>query len=175
LALTAGETFENPRTGGRLTVTRREDDLLEVERLYKPRTGKAGPHVHLDFVQSFEVLDGTASVSLDGDERKLAAGQTLEVPKGVKHVDAWNAEDGDLRVRLRFTPVPLFVETYTERAGDLIRRDALNKRQEVPMLQLFVVLHATKGQSFGAGPPIAMQRALLPLLAAIGRLRGFRA
>jgi quercetin dioxygenase-like cupin family protein len=173
--LSAGQSFENPRTGGRLTVTRREDDAMEVERLYKPRAGKAGPHVHLDFVQSFEVLEGTATAALDGEERKLAAGEALEVPKGTTHVDPWNAEDADLLVRFRFTPVPRFVEVYTERAGELIRSDALNKREEVPMLQLFVVLHATDGQSWGAGPPIGMQKALLPLLAALGRLRGFRA
>jgi hypothetical protein len=146
-----------------------------VERLYKPNTGKAGAHLHLDFVQSFVVMDGTATAAVDGEDRELAAGERLEIPQGTPHVDPWNAEEADLLVRFRFTPVPRFVEVYTERAGELIRQDALNKEEEVPILQLFVVLRATDGQSWGAGPPIGMQKALLPLLAALGRLRGYRA
>jgi hypothetical protein len=126
-------------------------------------------------VQSFEVLDGRAIAELDGEERELVAGERLEIPQGTTHVDPWNAADADLLVRFRFTPVPRFVEVYTERAGELIRQDALNEEEEVPILQLFVVLRATDGQSWGAGAPIAMQKALLPLLAALGRLRGYRA
>jgi hypothetical protein len=173
--LSAGETFENPRTGARLAVLHREDELLELERLYKPGTGKAGAHLHLDFEQGFEVLEGTATAALEGQERRLGAGETLEMPRSTAHVDPWNAEEADLRVRFRFTPVPRFVEAYTRAAGELMRRDALNRREEVPLLQLFVVLRATGGRSYGAGAPIGVQRALVPLLAAVGRLRGYRA
>lgn len=33
----------------------------------------------------------------------------------------------------------------------------------------------TNGRSYGAAPPVPIQKASLPLLAAIGRLRGYRA
>ena len=131
--------------------------------------------MHLDFVQGFDVLDGSAQVEVDGERREVGAGESLEIPKGTAHRDPWNEADTDLRVRFTFTPVPRFVEVYTERAGELVERDELNKQEDTPLLQLFVVLRATDGQSYGAGPPIGLQKLLLPLLAAIGRARGYRA
>jgi uncharacterized RmlC-like cupin family protein len=173
--LAAGEVFENPRTGGRLEVLRtpREGGELEVERVYKPHTGKAGGHVHLDFDQFFQVLDGQMTMTLDGDERTAGPGETVQVARGVPHVDPWNATEADLRVRGRFDPVPEFVEAYTEVLGNRMREDNLNKQGEFPQLQLFVILREYKADSWGVGPPIAMQKALMPLLAALGRLRGY--
>ena len=36
-------------------------------------------------------------------------------------------------------------------------------------------LRAYEADSWGDGPPIALQRALMPLLAALGRVRGYKA
>ena len=175
--LAAGEVFENPRTGARLEVLRtpREGGELEVERVYKPHTGKAGGHVHLDFDQFFQVLDGEMSMTLDGEERTTGPGETVHVAAGVPHVDPWNATDADLRVRARFAPVPEFVEGYTEVLGKRMRDGKLNGQGEFPQLQLFVILRAYEADSWGDGPPIALQRALMPLLAALGRVRGYKA
>jgi mannose-6-phosphate isomerase-like protein (cupin superfamily) len=174
--LTAGEVYENPGTGARLEVLRtpREAAQLEVERVYKPQTGKAGAHLHRDFEQWFTVQDGEMTMTLDGDERAYGPGETVHVSKGVPHVDPWNASNADLRVRGRFDPVPEFVEAYTEVLGQRMREDQVNKQGEFPQLQLFVLLHAYRADSWGVGPPIAMQKPLIPVLAAIGRLRGHR-
>src|SRR4051812_3565108 len=114
--LAKGDVFENPRTGARLEIlaTPRDGDALEVERVYKPHTGKADPHVHLDFEQSFEVVDGAMSMTLDGEEREYDPGETVVVRREAAHVDPWNHSNADLRLRARFEPVPEFVEGYTE-------------------------------------------------------------
>src|SRR3954454_6009437 len=151
--------------------TPREGGELEVMRLYKPHTGKAGGHVHLDFDQWFQVLDGEMTVTLDGEERRVGTGETVHMEVGAPHVDPWNATDADLRVRARFSPVPEFVEGYTEVLGKRMRDGKLNRQGEFPQLQLFVILHAYGADSWGVGPPIALQRALMPVLAAVGRLR----
>lgn len=44
----------------------------------------------------------------------------------------------------------------------------------MPLLQIFVTSRATNGRSWAGSPPIPVQKASLPLLAAIGRLRGYR-
>ena len=172
--LTAGEVFENPRTGARLEVRAREPDRLEVERVYKPHTGKADPHVHLDFDQWFEVIDGAMSLTLDGQAREYGPGDSVHVPRGVPHVDAWNASDADLRVRARFEPLPEFVEGYTAALGAAMRNDDLNKQGEFRQLQLFTVLRAYHAQSYTSRLPIGLQKAAIPVLAAIGRMRGYR-
>jgi quercetin dioxygenase-like cupin family protein len=176
--LRAGETFENPRTGSRLEVvaTPRDSgrDVLVVERLLKPGTGKAGAHFHLDFEHRFAVLDGRLTLELDGEERTFGAGEEIHVPRGTPHRDPWNAEDEELGFRTEFEPVPEFVEAFTAVFGHLLREGRTNDQDFVPDLQLFVVLRAYKGRSYGVGPPIWLQKALIPLLAAVGRVRGFR-
>jgi hypothetical protein len=37
-----------------------------------------------------------------------------------------------------------------------------------------VIAKATDGRSYGASPPVGVQKATLPLLAAFGRLRGYK-
>jgi len=43
------------------------------------------------------------------------------------------------------------------------------------VLQVIVLVKATNGRSWAASPSIGIQKAGLPLLAAIGRLRGYKA
>ena len=157
--LAKGEVFENPRTGARLEIlaTPRDGGTLEVERLYKPHTGKADPHVHLDFEQSFEVVDGAMSMTLDGDEREYGPGDTVQVRRDVPHVDPWNASNADLVVRARFEPVPEFVEGYTETLGHAMREGRLNKQGEFHQLQLFLVLRELRAQSYASNLPIGLQ------------------
>ena len=56
----------------------------------------------------------------------------------------------------------------------LLVRDELDDQDEFPALQLFVILNATKAKSYAANFPIALQKATLRLLGAIGRIRGYR-
>jgi hypothetical protein len=77
-------------------------------------------------------------------------------------------------VRARFSPVPEFVDAYTELLGRRMREDdGLDDQGEFSELQLFVLLHAYRAQTFGPGP-VSLQKPVIPLLAAIGRLRGYR-
>ena len=80
----------------------------------------------------------------------------------------------DLKVRAHFEPVPEFVEAYTEVLGARMREDdGLNEQGEFSDLQLFVLLHEYKAQSFGRGP-VWLQKPAIPLLAAFGRARGYK-
>jgi mannose-6-phosphate isomerase-like protein (cupin superfamily) len=177
--LRAGQSFENPGTGSRLEVVATPRDsgrhVLVVERLQKPGTGKAGAHLHLDFEHRFAVLDGRLTLELDGEERTFGAGEEVHVQPKTPHRDPWNTSDEDLRFRTEFEPVPEFVEGFTAAFGHLLQEGRTNDQDFVPDLQLFVCLYAYRGQSYGVGPPIWLQKALIPVLAAVGRLRGYRA
>jgi mannose-6-phosphate isomerase-like protein (cupin superfamily) len=176
--VSAGDNFRNPRTGAELRVLRTPRDgggAMEIELLIKPRSGKAAAHVHPDFEQHYEVLEGRATATVDGAERTLEAGERLQVPREVAHVDPWNAGDADLRLRHRATPTNAFIEAFVETLGQRMERDELDKHGNLPLLQILVLLRATRGQSYVTGPPRGFQRATLPLMAAIGRLRGYRA
>jgi quercetin dioxygenase-like cupin family protein len=176
--LRTGDVFEHPETGSRLEILATPGDggrdVLVVERLLKPGKGRAGAHLHRDFVHSFEVLDGRLTLEVDGEERTAAPGERVSVPIGTPHRDPYNASGEDLRIRTEFEPVPDFVDGFTAAFGHLLREGRTNENDFPPQLQLFVCLHAFNADSWGVGPPIAVQRMVVPLLAFVGRLRGYR-
>jgi hypothetical protein len=47
-------------SGGWFQIARRTPEQLVFERLVKPRKGKADPHVHLDFVQTWSASRAAA-------------------------------------------------------------------------------------------------------------------
>jgi mannose-6-phosphate isomerase-like protein (cupin superfamily) len=173
-----GRTYENPRSGARLTVlTHWEDgdgERLEFERELPPRTGKAPPHVHLDFTQTFAIRSGRARAAVGKAERSLTAGDELRLPPGARHVDPWNDGAEPLVYRVTVGPVPEFIRAYAEVYLEQLLAGRLNRQDELHPLQIAVLAQATDAQSFDVRLPRALQQRLLPLFAALGRLRGYR-
>jgi mannose-6-phosphate isomerase-like protein (cupin superfamily) len=169
----SGRTWKNPRTGAWMTwLPDGEDGVLE--RVMKPHTGKADPHVHLDYVESFEILAGTATLELDGRRIQAGPGERVEVPLGTGHRNPYNTSGSDLRLRHRASPGGPFVEAFVSSLGHHMVNDTVNDQGEFSDLQLFVVLHGTHAQSFRTGIPLALQKPVVALGAWIGRLRGLR-
>jgi mannose-6-phosphate isomerase-like protein (cupin superfamily) len=178
MAIEAGKTYVNPRSGARATLTEHWKDTggarTVLERVVPPGTGKAAPHYHLDFFQTWEILGGTATMSVEGKQRTLSAGERVELPQGTPHADPWNEGTEDMTMRLTIEPVPQFVEAYAEAWVAGFEKGTLNDQDELPLLHVLAIAHATDGESYAAGPPRWLQSALLPLAAAVARLRGYR-
>lgn len=176
--LEAGRRYTNARSGGTLAILKHWDDterrLVEVERGLPPGTGKLPPHRHLDFSQTFTVIEGRMQAAIRGEKRVLQAGEALDVPQGVAHRDPWNSGSDGAVVRVRLTPVPEAISAYVETMVAASLAGKLNRRDELPFLQIAVLLQETDGQSFDARFPVRLQRAARPLLAALGRLLGYR-
>src|SRR5918911_2465122 len=162
--LGTGSRYQNPRTGGALEVLEMTPEVLRFKRLYKPRTGRADAHLHLDFVHSWEVIEGRGRFELEGEEHDLGPGEAAAVELGQAHRDLFNPFDGDARARFEIRPCNEFVATFFETLVWLFERGRLDEQENFPQLQLFVILHATKARSFAAGPPVALQTAALSLL-----------
>lgn len=169
-----GDVYANPRSGTRVEIHELSARRLVFERRYPPATGKADAHLHLDFTQSWEVVAGTATAAVAGQTRRLAMGQSAEIQPGTKHQDPYNETGAELAVRWQIEPVTQFIEGFMNAYSHLLVRDELDDQDEFPALQLFVILNATKAKSYAANFPIALQKATLPLLGAIGRIRGYR-
>lgn len=165
-------TYRHPRNGAEVTIRRNDPDGYVIEAALPPKIGRARAHVHLDFEQDFHVVEGVARLSVDGEEREIGTGETVHVPCGTRHVDPWNAGPDRLVFRNSIAPNPPFIPAYGGTVIAMLVDGRLGDAGELAPLHLAVVLHATNGQSYAAGP-IGPQRALLPLLAAIGRRRGY--
>ena len=172
--LEVGKRYTSPDTGTWVEIKERAGDDMTFERSFAPGTGRADPHLHEDFTQTWEALSGDGMIEVDGAERQLRAGDRVAIEPGTRHRDPWNTTQSPLHVRGLFQPDNDFIEGYAEAYAHHLTEGGLNDQDEMPFLQIVVIVRATNGRSWGGFPPVAVQKAGLPLLAAIGRLRGYK-
>jgi mannose-6-phosphate isomerase-like protein (cupin superfamily) len=169
-----GKEFHNPRTGTRLTVVEDTPGRLAFRRTMPPGTGKTDAHKHLDYVETYVVEEGAVTVGVGKETRTLGAGETLRLEPGTGHVNPFNDGDAPATFVHSAEPSNPFVRAFVATWIDALERDALDEQDEFAALQLFPVLAATKAKSFVVGPPVAAQKLVIPVVAAIGRARGNR-
>jgi mannose-6-phosphate isomerase-like protein (cupin superfamily) len=175
--LETGDTFSSA-SGSAFTVVEgpagNHGARIVFDRVMPPGKGKADPHVHLDCDQRYEIQSGTAALEVSGTTRLLSAGDTTEIPRSTPHRDPFNGSAGELRFRATISPCPPFIDAFGRALAEGLQSGGLNAQDELPILKILFLAKAFDGQSFRAGVPIELQKALLPLAAAVGRLRGYR-
>jgi len=140
------------------------------ELLAVPGAAVAGPHLHPDQEERFEVVDGVMGYRLGEDRGELRSGGAITVPPGVVH-DWWNAGEVDLRARVTVTPPGLFAGMIGAVWGLAVvgRTNA----KGMPKLADAALLAETFGNEIiFERPPRAVQRALAATVAPIARRRG---
>jgi quercetin dioxygenase-like cupin family protein len=168
-----GRTYAHPTNGVALRVLRDDAECMELESVLPPGTGRIEAHRHLDFDQEFTVVEGTADVVVDGITHSLSPGDSVQVPRGAPHLDAFATGAATLVVRNRIQPRPPFISALVETvAANLV--DGRLDGTALPVLHVAVLLRETNGQSYAANRPVWLQRLTMPLLAAAGRRRGYR-
>jgi quercetin dioxygenase-like cupin family protein len=89
----SGDLLDNPVAGFRLllvkTAADTDGELLEMEATYRPSSTPPLEHFHPNQDEHFEVLEGVLVARIEGEERELRAGDTLDVESGVVHA-IWN-------------------------------------------------------------------------------------
>ena len=171
--LEVGQRYSSNR-GTWIEITDRSAGRMSFERSYAPRTGRADPHYHLDLTQTWEAVSGAGEIEVDGEVRELRAGDRIVLEPGTPHRDPYLPDDGEFHVRGSFDPDTDFIEGYAEAWAHHMREGTVNDQDEMPLTQILVIARATKGQSYTSRVPELLQRATLPLVAAFGRLRGFK-
>ena len=169
-----GTAWRNPRTGASVTVLEHTPEQAVIERRMRPRTGRTDAHVHRDFEQWWEAVEGELTCAVDGAERRVGPGERVVVSRDTAHRDPYNETDQDVVFRLAVRPATPFAEVFVRTLGDLMERDALNDQGEFTPLQLFGVLRAGRADSWLAGLPVWVQRPVVAAGAALGRVRGQR-
>lgn len=175
----AGKTYENPETGTSIKIVEHWDDTDDrrfvFERTLPHNTGRLDPHFHQDCSQDWTAVSGELRMEVDGEERALRPGETVRLAPGAAHRDPWNAGEGAAVMRAEVEPVPEFFKAYTEAYVHRLVNDRLNKNDEFPLIQIFVLGTATDGRSFRTGIPVPAQRLVGRIAAPLGRLLGYRA
>jgi Cupin domain len=93
------DSVTHVKTGERITFL--ETDPLVMEDAVPAGEGRGREHLHPSQTEAFEVVSGSYTLVVEGEERVLQAGDTAEVPPGAAHC-GWT-DDGAV-LRITFTP-----------------------------------------------------------------------
>jgi quercetin dioxygenase-like cupin family protein len=168
--------FVNPVTKERavvLTDPRIHPDQVLVAHLFVAPGGRvAGAHYHPELEERFLILGGRVGFLVDGRETTLGPGEGARIAPGVVH-DWWQVGDEEAQALVEVSPGVRFVEIVGTLFG--LARDGKVGAKGMPApLQLAVMGHEYRDTVVFTRPPVAVQKLIIPPMAALGRLMGRR-
>ncbi|HUG64795.1 MAG TPA: cupin domain-containing protein [Gaiellaceae bacterium] len=171
----AGDSIENPVTGERLvfqrTTAETNGDSILFECFVKPSGFVAAAHVHPFQQERFQIIEGSVTFKLNGQELPTGPGDYILVPAGMKH-QFWNAGDTEARFACEVSPA-LGFESLIETMFTLAQEGKTNRKGMPNPLRLAVIAQAHFDTVRLPFPPAWMQRMGLALGAPLGRLFGY--
>lgn len=174
--MTEERSIHNPVTGERWTATVRGHDTggarVEGRGLLPPGTRPPGVHRHPHQDERVTVVSGQVGVRVGKEVREYGAGESAFLPKGVWH-DFWVVGDEPAETIGEAEPA-LGLEMILATLTGLAREGRTDKRGRPRLLQGAVIGAFFSEVAEFRTPPPAIQRVVLPPLAAIGRRRGLR-
>jgi quercetin dioxygenase-like cupin family protein len=175
--INSGDTLTNPVTGESMTFlkTARETggEYVLIELRARPDAFVAAAHVHPAQTETFEVVQGTLAVKVDGAEVEAKPGDVLVVEPGQSH-KWWNAGDSELVFRCQIRPALQF-ESLIETMFALASDGKTNKKGMPNPFRLAVIARAHLDTVVLPFPPVWLQKAALSVGSPLGRVLGFQA
>ena len=147
-------------------------ETLAVEATYGPGGKRPPAHFHPSQDERFEVLAGRLSVKVEGKQRELGVGETIDIARGQLH-QMWNPSAEPAPVRWTTSPA-LRTERWF-RDVDALHREGKVGRNGMPGPLAFGVMLSEYRDVFRLAAPDWLLRPALAGLAAIGRARGYSA
>jgi mannose-6-phosphate isomerase-like protein (cupin superfamily) len=172
-----GQIFVSPR-GTRVTILENSPERISFERTFPPLTGgtKSKAHRHTVGQESFTLLEGDASGSIDGRERALAVGAELQIPLGSTHVNPHTTADQTATIVQTVSPRSRAVEVYFTSWCAWLADGKADDHDEPTMMQIGAIIkEGGRGGTWASGLPESLQRVLLPALGVVAGLVGTRA
>jgi quercetin dioxygenase-like cupin family protein len=102
--------------GTTVRVVQQTDEVLDVEARYTAHGTPPPPHFHPAQDERFEVRAGAMHAIVAGEERVLAAGDVLEIPRGTPH-QMWNDDDEEAVLSWRTSPSLRTLDWFRGLAG----------------------------------------------------------
>lgn len=173
-----GDVIEHPVTGEKITFLRTSEDTggeyARSELRVEPRGFVAAPHVHPLMEETFEMRAGAFTLMVDGEERRVGAGQVAIVPAGTPHA-WWNGGDEEAVAIVEHRPA-LKAEEFFETMFGLAQDGKVSPKTGLPNLLWLALMTLRYRRDFAhvASPPLPAQLAIFAPLAAVGRLLGYR-
>jgi mannose-6-phosphate isomerase-like protein (cupin superfamily) len=174
----AGDVVWNPLSGEKamLVESAQETEGARIVVDFAVEAGgfvPGGEHVHDHCVEHFEVRSGRIAFLLGGEQRVLAAGEQLTVPRGAWH-RWWNPGADEVRARVRVEPALRFEEAILAFWGLCADGHTNDEGRPSPLLGALIATRYRAELRYRQ-PPDLVQRVAFPPLAALARRRGLGA
>jgi mannose-6-phosphate isomerase-like protein (cupin superfamily) len=182
----AGFETTDPRTQTRTVLVKAAEEtggrgwVIEVH--CPEGAAAASPaHVHKTWVETFEILEGTAAYVLGGEQRTLRKGENVLMPAGVPHLHPWNTGAGEMVYRQTndfgaATPDAVEVLGALATLNGLAREGRVGK-SGLPKNPLQFVATGriyTKHGIYDAAVPISIQKGFAAALGPLAEALGYR-
>ena len=166
-----GDRFEMPEGAGTYVLTRSTADtngeLVEFEWILPRGAFAPPPHIHPKQVEEWEVLEGVLDVTIEGERRSLAEGQSASAPVGTAHT--FRKPSGNVRVRNVHRPA-LGFEDYIERIYRLTQERGIRSAKSPRVPLYLAMIWRDYPETIVAAR--TRDRLVMAVLARIGRLLG---
>lgn len=174
---TAGGTADrlvvrNPVTG--VSVLEADRAGWDVEIRLEPGASGPAEHVHRTVEERFEVSEGSVTFRIDGRERALGPGTELRVSPGTPHGFA-NDTDSEAVLFGRTVPESDQLGRVVATLFGLASEGRTDERGRPGLLQSAVIAESAVEETYFAGVPYGVQRAVGRVLGPVGRALGYRA
>jgi quercetin dioxygenase-like cupin family protein len=156
----------------RKTADETNGELLQFDFFLKPRGEIAEQHLHPRQEERFEVVSGRMRGIVSKKPQTAETGDVVVVPPGTRHA-WWNDGDEEAHLVVEFRPA-LRAEEFFETAFGLARDGKTDERGLPNIWQRAVLLREYDDEFFPASGPLPIIKVMMPILARIGRLRGYR-
>ena len=168
----SGDRYVMPDGLGEYLVVRSDEETegeyVEMEWSLPADAFAPPPHRHPTQVESYEVLEGSFEVMVDGAWRRLGTGESATVPAGANHTFRLVGEP--VRVRNFHRPGSRFDE-FVERQHRFVTSTRFRGlKRPSTAIAMSVAWHEHRDLLV---PTSSVMRTAVALLAAIGRLRGY--
>lgn len=166
-------SINGQRVGFRQTAEDTGGELLQLDFFVKPGGFLGNEHLHPKQEERIEVLSGTLCCRIDGRERTVGAEESITIPPGTPHT-LWNESTEEAHALVEYRPA-LRMETVFETLFGLGSDGKTDEEGSPGTLQGAVMLDEYANEYRLARPSLPVQKALIAVLAPIGRLLGYRA
>jgi mannose-6-phosphate isomerase-like protein (cupin superfamily) len=171
--LEAGFVVTSPR-GTVVEILENTPQRFQLKRTLPPGTGKTPSHRHDNGIERFRVLEGTATGSVDGTARSLGPGDVMEVPVSSAHVHPHTDASTAAVVEHTIEPRPRFVPVFFASWLTWLGEGKVDRQDEPTLLQVMAIIREGGGGTWVTGPPVALQKGLATVLAAVANARGIQ-
>ena len=168
----AGDRYVMPEGLGEYLVVRSDDETggeyVEMEFTLPADAFAPPPHRHPTQTESYEVLEGAFEVMVDGEWRRLEAGESAEVPVNANHTFRLVGEP--VRVRNFHRPGTRFDEFIARQHRFVSSPRFHGLKRPSTAVAMATAWHEHRDLLVPTNPAL---RAAVAVLAPIGRTRGY--